>query len=103
MYVITLNTIKRVKDFSNEVLRIDSEATVRSHNGKYAVDAKSIMGIFSLDLTQLLLLEIDGEENEFVEKIKDMGVLIQELKDEDVINHTLEDLIADEIRKRETN
>lgn len=75
-YLIRLNSIKLVKDFENEVLRIDSDAYIKSRNGRYSVDAKSIMGIFSLDLLRDLILEIDGEEKEFVEKLKDMEIIV---------------------------
>ena len=79
MYLINLGTIDNVKAFMNEVLKISSMAVVRAQKGKYVVDAKSIMGIFSLDLTQLLVLEVFGEEPEFIEKLKDMEILITEL------------------------
>ena len=81
MYLINLNTIKRVKAFVNEILCIESDAVIKSRNGKYVVDAKSIMGIFSLNLTEILILEIDGEENEFIDKIKNMDILVEELKE----------------------
>ena len=80
-YIINLNSIQRVKDFTNEILRIDSDALIKSRNGRYSVDARSIMGIFSLDLLQPLILEIDGEENEFVEKLKDMDIIVDTLMD----------------------
>lgn len=33
-------------------------------SGKYVVDAKSILGIFSLDLSQPLILQIETQEDE---------------------------------------
>ena len=79
MYLINLGTIKNVKIFMDEILKINSLAIVKSQKGTYVVDAKSIMGIFSLDLTQFLVLEIYGEEPELIEKLKDMEILVAEL------------------------
>ena len=45
---IRLSTINDVKDFVNAVTLCDYEVDLIS--GRYAIDAKSIMGIFSLDL-----------------------------------------------------
>lgn len=49
-YKISLATINDVKDFVNMVMKYDFEVDLVS--GRYAVDAKSIMGIFSLDLSK---------------------------------------------------
>lgn len=80
-YLININSIKKVKDFTNEVLCINSEAFIKSRNGRYVVDAKSIMGIFSLDLLKLLILEVDGEEPEFIEKLKAMEIIVEEINE----------------------
>ena len=47
---IRLSTIADVRDFVNIVNRTDADIDLIS--GRYIVDAKSIMGIFSLDLMQ---------------------------------------------------
>jgi len=44
---ISLNSIDKVKAFVNEVTKYDAEFDLVS--GRYVIDAKSIMGIFSLD------------------------------------------------------
>ena len=49
---IMLNTVADVKEFVNLVSGCAYEVELVS--GRYAVDAKSIMGIFSLDLSKLL-------------------------------------------------
>lgn len=79
MYKIKFNTADSVKSFVKEIERTESDSIIRSENKKYAVDARSIMGIFSLDLTNTLLLEIYGEENEFVNKIRELGILVEEV------------------------
>ena len=45
---IRLTTLEDVRKFVNTVTKYDTEIDLSS--GRYVVDAKSIMGIFSLDL-----------------------------------------------------
>ena len=74
---IRLNTIDEVKKFCDYA--IDSNNEIYIKQGKYVVDAKSIMGIFSLDLLQELELNIDepnGDFYDFFTKIKELGVLV---------------------------
>ena len=61
------NTLAKVKSFVNEVTKFDNEFDLVS--GRYVVDAKSIMGIFSLDLSKPITLNIHTDEN--VDKILD--------------------------------
>ncbi len=58
---ISLNSIDKVKSFVNDVTKFDSDFDLVS--GRYVIDAKSIMGIFSLDLSKPIDLSIHGEEN----------------------------------------
>ena len=58
---ISLNSIDKVKAFVNEVTKYDAEFDLVS--GRYVIDAKSIMGIFSLDLTKPIDLNIHSENN----------------------------------------
>jgi phosphotransferase system HPr-like phosphotransfer protein len=50
-----LSSISDVKDFVNTVSRYDFDVDLMS--GRYVVDAKSIMGIFSLDLSKPIKVE----------------------------------------------
>ena len=59
--------LAKVKSFVTEVTKFDNEFDLVS--GRYVVDAKSIMGIFSLDLTKPITLNIHTDEN--VDKILD--------------------------------
>ncbi|NMB95092.1 MAG: HPr family phosphocarrier protein [Clostridiaceae bacterium] len=52
---IMLRSITDVKDFVNIVNKYDFDVDLSS--GRYIVDAKSIMGIFSLDLSKPIKLE----------------------------------------------
>ena len=51
---VKLTTINDVKIFVNTVMRFDYDIDLVS--GRYAIDAKSIMGIFSVDLDKELKL-----------------------------------------------
>ena len=65
---IMLNTINDVKDFVNIVAKYDFEIDLVS--GRYAVDAKSIMGIFSLDLSKKIRVEAHTDNAaEFMKEI----------------------------------
>ncbi len=59
---ISLNSIDKVKTFVNEINRFEAEFDLVS--GRYVIDAKSIMGIFSLDISKPIDLNIhtDGEQ-----------------------------------------
>ncbi len=68
---IMLNSVSYVKDFVNIVNKYDFDVDLTS--GRYVVDAKSIMGIFSLDLSKEILVTVQGETknvDSFFEEIK---------------------------------
>lgn len=56
---IKLPTIEAVQDFVNIVSVYDTDMSLSS--GRYIVDAKSIMGIFSLDLRIPICMTIDSD------------------------------------------
>ena len=56
---ISLNSIDKVKSFVNEITKYDNDFDLVS--GRYVIDAKSIMGIFSLDLSKPIDLNIHSE------------------------------------------
>ena len=58
---ISLNSIDKVKAFVNDVTKFDTDFDLVS--GRYVIDAKSIMGIFSLDLSKSIDLNIHSEDN----------------------------------------
>ena len=57
---ISLNSIDKVKAFVNDITKFDSDFDLVS--GRYVIDAKSIMGIFSLDLSKEINLNIHNNE-----------------------------------------
>ncbi len=58
--MISLNSIDKVKSFVNDISRFDYDFDLVS--GRYVIDAKSIMGIFSLDLSKPIELNIHAAE-----------------------------------------
>lgn len=57
---ISLNSIDKVKSFVNAITQFDYDFDLIS--GRYVIDAKSIMGIFSLDLSKPIDLNIHTED-----------------------------------------
>lgn len=66
---IMLHSINDVKTFVNSVNKYDFDVDLTS--GRYVVDAKSIMGIFSLDLSKPIKVEVYSE---------DVGTFMDEMK-----------------------
>ena len=67
---ISLNSIDKVKSFVNAITQYEYDFDLIS--GRYVIDAKSIMGIFSLDLSKPIDLAIHAENNmdEIMETLK---------------------------------
>ena len=66
---ISLEIAQRVKEFVAITQNYEHEILLKS--GKYVVDAKSILGIFSLDLSKPLTVEIYSD---------DCAALLEQLK-----------------------
>ena len=68
---VKLNGMEDVKEFNAVVFGIDGDIDLIS--GRYVVDAKSIMGIFSLDISKVIVCRINAastaEEEKAVENI----------------------------------
>ena len=58
---ISLNSIDKVKSIVNDLTKFDTDFELVS--GRYVIDAKSIMGIFSLDLSKPIDLNIHSESS----------------------------------------
>lgn len=57
---ISLNSIEKVKSFVNDIARFEADFDLVSD--RYVIDAKSIMGIFSLDLSKPITLNIHADD-----------------------------------------
>ena len=58
---VNINSIDKVKRFVNAITSFDNDFDLVCDG--YVIDAKSIMGIFSLDLSKNLTLNIQKEDN----------------------------------------
>ena len=69
--IISLNSIDKVKSFVNDISKFNFDFDLVS--GRYVIDAKSIMGIFSLDLSKPIELNVHAENENLdavMEKLK---------------------------------
>ena len=70
---ISLNSIDKVKSFVNDITKFDVDFDLVS--GRYVIDAKSIMGIFSLDLSKPIDVEVMTDDcDSFIDEIKPFTV-----------------------------
>ncbi|HBP25306.1 MAG TPA: PTS sugar transporter [Oribacterium sp.] len=65
---ISLNSIDKVKSFVNELVKF-TDVDFDLVSGRYVIDAKSIMGIFSLDLSKPIDLNIHADASRMDEII----------------------------------
>lgn len=73
---VALNTIGKVKKFTNIANSFDCEIDVLQ--GRYIISAKSLMGIFSLNLTETVTVEIESDDEKeidrFLEKMEEFRI-----------------------------
>lgn len=62
---ISLRTIEEVKEFVQTITMFDGDFELIS--GEYIVDAKSILGLFSVDLSKPVTLRIDVNDSKMNE------------------------------------
>jgi len=65
---ISLPTVKIVQGFVAQISKL--EGSFDLHSGKYVLDAKSLMGILSLDLSKPLKLTVEKDTAETMKAIK---------------------------------
>ena len=73
---ISLNSIDKVKAFVNDISKYDFDFDLVS--GRYVIDAKSIMGIFSLDLSKPINLNVHAEGSSLDDVLKVLAPYIIE-------------------------
>lgn len=71
---VLLSSINEVKAFVNAVTKYDFEIDLSS--GRYVVDAKSIMGIFSLDLSKPI--KVEAHSNNCDALLEELAPFIQD-------------------------
>lgn len=75
-YSIKLDTVELVKSFVNLATRVNGTVLIKSD--RWVIDGKSIMGIFSLDLSKTLSCRIEASEEQietFEAGLKDLKLL----------------------------
>ena len=60
-YKILLDNFTKIKKFVNITMNIEEPVTL--HSGKYVVDGKSLLGIYSLDLTNPIEMVVGGNKD----------------------------------------
>ena len=63
---VNLNSIERVKNFVNRIINIESDVDLIY--GRYTLDAKSIMAIFSINLNNKLKLVLHSDNEDEIRK-----------------------------------
>ncbi len=62
----------QVQDFVNAATKCDFDIDI--YYNRYVVDAKSILGVFGLDLTKALTVEYNGYDEEFEQYLKSLAI-----------------------------
>lgn len=74
---VKLNSVGRVRKFNSLAIMFDGELTLIER--RYHVDAKSILGIFSLNLNDPIELEIECDDGlkreEFIRELERLSIL----------------------------
>lgn len=78
-HTIRLHNIAQVKDFVNQCSGCSFEITLSS--GQAVINAKSIMGLFGLDLNAPIVMQTEGEGEELAAFLKEVGKYIVETQD----------------------
>ena len=61
-FIVDLNRVEDVKEFVRNAENYDCDIMVKNQGRTFMVDAKSIMGIFSLDLSKPVVVHIENTE-----------------------------------------
>ena len=78
-HTIRLRNISQVKDFVNQCSGCSFE--IMRSSGQAVINAKSIMGLFGLDLNEPIMMQTTGEGEELAAFLKEVGKYIVETQD----------------------
>lgn len=67
---VVLNDFSKIKKFCNEVMKFESDIDLVK--GRYVIDAKSTMGIFTLDLSAPVDVVIHSDNDDEVKRFNDV-------------------------------
>ena len=63
---ISLNTVDKVKSFVEKASKMTSKVYIKC--GEYIVDGKSILGIFSLNLLEPMVMIVKPSDDDYIQK-----------------------------------
>ncbi|HEX3027603.1 MAG TPA: HPr family phosphocarrier protein [Clostridia bacterium] len=69
---VRLDSVEKVKEFSSVISRVEAECELIE--GVHILDAKSIMGIFSLNLAEPIQLDIHSDDRKILDRLKNFIV-----------------------------
>ena len=69
---IKLDSVEKAYDFVNSMVMFPCDMDLEGGQRKHIVDAKSIMGVLSLDLTGMLTLKVGTDDEEIVTGIQNI-------------------------------
>ena len=67
---IDMNDISRVYRLNEALANYDFDIDLMSTNRHYVVDAKSLMGVLSLDLTKTIILRVHTDDEKKIKHLK---------------------------------
>lgn len=67
---VTLNDFIRIKNFSSEVVKFESDIDLVK--GRYIIDAKSTIGIFTLDLSSPVDVIIHSDNEDEIKRFNEV-------------------------------
>ena len=70
LITVTLNDFSKIKKFTNEVAKFESDIDLIK--GRYVIDAKSTIGIFTLDLSVPVDVLIHSENEEEIRRFNEV-------------------------------
>ena len=69
---VLLNTADKIADFIKVVSRIEEDVDLSK--GRYTIDAKSIVALFTLDLNKIAILTIHSDDESLLDNFKEWRV-----------------------------
>lgn len=69
---VLLNTVDKIADFIKVVSRIEEDIDLCK--GRYTIDAKSIVALFTLDLSKVATLIIHSDDESLLDNFKEWRV-----------------------------
>ena len=67
--VLILNTLSKVKEFTNEANKFNSDIDII--RDRYVIDAKSVLGIYTIDLTKPVTVKINSDDKAEIERFNE--------------------------------